>query len=261
MKNEQDFEVREVSLKGKVSEAEWQARCDLAACYRLCHEFGVVDRINTHISARVPGSEGDFLLNPVGLLFDEVTASSLVRIDRDGNKVDPDHPYDVNPAGYVIHSAVLNVRSDITCVIHHHSLAGIAVAGLKEGLLPVSQHALQFYDRVAYHDYDGFPTQGSEECERMALNLGNRRTMFLRNHGVIVGGRSVGEAFCVMDDLEKACQAQLMMQATGRELHLPSPEVCELTAQQFENIGRPRGETEWPAMKRMLDRKGIVYAV
>lgn len=261
MKSEQDFEIRGVSLKGKVSEAEWQARCDLAACYRLCHEFGVVDRINTHVSARVPGSEGDFLLNPVGLLFDEVTASSLVRIDRDGNKVDPGHPYDVNPAGFVIHSAVLNVRSDITCVIHHHSLAGIAVAGLKEGLLPVSQHALQFYDRVAYHDYDGFPTQGSEECERMALNLGNRRTMFLRNHGVIVGGRSVGEAFCVMDDLEKACQAQLMMQATGRELHLPSPEVCELTAQQFENIGRPRGETEWPAMKRMLDRKGIVYAV
>ncbi|MDA0367397.1 MAG: class II aldolase/adducin family protein [Proteobacteria bacterium] len=256
-----DFDVHDVDLRGKVSDAEWQVRCDLAACYRLCDEFGIVDRINTHISARVPDSGGDFLLNPVGLLFDEVTASSLVRIDRDGNKTDPDHPYDVNPAGYVIHSAVLNVRSDIMCVIHHHSLAGIAVAGLKEGLLPVSQHALQFYDRIAYHDYEGFPTQDNEECARMARNLGNHRTMFLRNHGVVVGGRSVGEAFCVMDDLEKACEAQLMMQATGRELHLPSPEMCERTAQQFENIGRPRGETEWPAMKRLLDRQGMIYAV
>ena len=115
-----DFEIHDIDLKGKVSDAEWQVRCDLAACYRLCNEFGIVDRINTHISARVPNSDGDFLLNPVGLLFDEVTASSLVRIDRDGNKTDPDHPYDVNQAGYVIHAAVLNVRSDITCVIHHH---------------------------------------------------------------------------------------------------------------------------------------------
>jgi len=255
------FEVCDIDLKGKVSEAEWQVRCDLAACYRLCHEIGIVDRINTHISARVPDSDGDFLLNPVGLLFDEVTASSLVRIDRDGNKVDSDHPYDVNPAGYVIHAAVLNVRADIAAVVHHHSKAGIAIAGLKDGLLPVSQHALQFYNRIGYHDYEGFPTQNSEECDRMAVNLGNHRTMFLRNHGVLVGGRTVGEAFCVMDDLEKACEAQLAMQATGQELHLPGPEMCELTAQQFENIGRPRGETEWPAMKRMLDRKGIVYAV
>ncbi|MEK9945577.1 MAG: class II aldolase/adducin family protein [Alphaproteobacteria bacterium] len=261
MTTEDDFYVQDVDLKGKVSDAEWQVRCDLAACYRLCHEFGIVDRINTHISARVPDSDGDFLLNPVGLLFDEVTASSLVRIDRDGNKADPDHPYDVNPAGYVIHAAVLNVRSDITCVIHHHSIPGIAIAGLKEGLLPVSQHALQFYNRVAYHDYEGFPTQDDDECERLALSLGNHRTMFLRNHGVIVGGRTVGEAFCVMDDLEKACEAQLMMQATGQPLHLPTPETAEKTAQQFENIGRPRGETEWPAMKRALERQGIVYDV
>jgi ribulose-5-phosphate 4-epimerase/fuculose-1-phosphate aldolase len=256
------FEVRNFSLEGKVSEAEWEVRCDLAACYRLMHHQGMTDRINTHISARVPGGEGHFLLNPVGLLFDEVTASNLVKIDRAGKPVDADNPYDVNPAGYVIHAAVLQARADVQCVIHHHTPAGVAVSALAEGLLPVSQHSLQFYNRIGYYDYDGFATQSADgEKAKIARGLGNHRAMMMRNHGVVVAGGSVGEAFCTMDDLEQACRSQLLAQGTGRPLHLPPPEVCEKTAQQFANIGRPRGETEWPAMRRMLDRMGVRYAI
>lgn len=259
---EHGVEIRNFSLKGKVSPEEWAVRCDLAACYRLMHLQGMTDRINTHISARVPGSNGDFLLNPVGLLFDEVTASNLVRIDRAGRKQDPDNPYDVNPAGFVIHSAVLRSRGDVQCVIHHHTPAGVAISALAEGLLPVSQHSLQFYNRVGYYNYDGFATQSpDEECAKIARGLGNHKAMFLRNHGVVVAGRSVGETFTTMDDLEQACRSQLLVLGTGRPLHLPPPDVCEKTAQQFANFGRPRGETEWPAMRRLLDRQGVPYAI
>ncbi len=251
------LKVESFSVRETVLPEEWEVRVALAAAYRLCHHFGVTDRINQHISARVPGTDGHFLLNPVGLLFDEVTASNLVKIDREGKKVD-DNPYDVNPAGYIIHSAVLDARPDVNCVLHHHTLASIAVSALEEGLIPISQHSMQFYKRVGYHDYEGFALD-QDERSRLAASLGPHKVMFLRNHGILVAGRTVGEAFTVMDDLEKSCKAQLMAQATGKTIHLPPTEVCESTAQQFETQGRPRGELEFGAMTRLLDRLGVPY--
>ena len=251
------LKVESFSVRETVSPEEWEVRVDLAAAYRLCHHDGVTDRINQHISARVPGTDGHFLLNPIGLLFDEVTASNLVKIDREGNKVD-NNPYDVNPAGYIIHSAVLDARPDVNCVLHHHTLASIAVSALEEGVIPISQHSMQFYNRVGYHDYEGFALD-KDERSRLAASLGPHRVMFLRNHGILVAGRTVAEAYIVMDDLEKSCKAQLMAQATGKKIHLPPSEVCEFTARQFETQGRPRGELEYEAMMRMLDREGVAY--
>jgi len=254
-----DRVLTDYSLRGKVSPEEWQARVDLAACYHLCNEFGVIDRINTHISMRVPGEPEHYLLNPLGLLFDEITASSLVKVDLKGNKVG-DGPYDANPAGIFIHGSILAARSDLNCVLHHHTNAGIAVGAMEDGLMPISQHAILFYNRIGYMDYPGI---GLDEEERrgMARALGNHSILFLRNHGMLVCGRTVGEAFVTMDDIEKACQTQLAVLATGRPLRLPPPEVCEDTAQKYANTGRfGGGEAEWRSMVRILDRKGVAYA-
>lgn len=247
------------SLRRRVSPEEWQVRVDLAACYRLSHHAGITDRINTHISARVPDSDGHFLLNPLGLLFDEITASNLVKIDRDGNKVG-DSAFEVNEAGYVIHSAVLHARADVNCALHHHSAAGIAVSALKEGLLPLSQASQQFYRRIGYHDYEGIALD-EDERERLGANLGPHKAMLLRNHGVLVAGASVGEAYLLMDDLEASCKAQLLAQATGDEIHLPPHDVSEYTAGQFERPREWRVKLEWEAQLRLLDRLGIEYAV
>ncbi len=246
------------SIRDSVSADEWEVRVDLAACYRLCFELGITDRINTHISARVPGSDGDFLLNPLGLLFDEISASNLVKIDREGRKVD-NSPYEVNAAGYIIHSAVLDAREDVNCVLHHHTLASIAVSALEEGLLPLSQHSMQFYNRIGYHGYEGFALD-RDERSRLAANMGSYPAMFLRNHGILVAGATVGEAYIAMDDLEKACKAQLMAQATGKPLSLPPKEVCEHAASMYERPERgPRQALEWETMKRSLDRAGVPY--
>ena len=180
------------SLRDSVTPEEWEVRVDLAACYRLCHQLGITDRINTHISARVPGTDGHFLLNPVGLLFDEIAASNLVKIDREGRKLD-NTPYEVNAAGYIIHSAVLDAREDVNCVLHHHTMAGIAVSALEEGLLPISQHSMQFYNRVGYHDYEGFALDEDERA-RLAANIGAHQVLFLRNHGIIVAAGCVGDS-------------------------------------------------------------------
>lgn len=247
------------SLRARVSPGEWQVRVDLAACYRLCHHAGITDRINTHISARVPGEDGYFLLNPLGLLFDEVTASNLMKIDMDGNKVG-ESAYEVNRAGYVIHSAVLIARADVNCALHHHSAAGIAVSALKEGLLPMSQHAQQFYNRIGYHDYEGIALE-EEERERLGANLGRHSAMLLRNHGVLTAADSVAEAYLLMDGLEAACKSQLLAQAAGGEIHLPPPDVCEYTASQLDRPNEWRLKLEWDAQLRMLDRLGVEYAV
>lgn len=246
------------SLRGLVSPEEWQVRLDLAACYRLCYHAGITDRINTHISARVPDGGGDFLLNPLGLMFEEITASNLVKIDREGNKLG-EGEFEVNWAGYIIHSAVLNARLEINCVLHTHTAAGIAVSALKEGLLPISQPSQQFYNRIGYHDYEGFALE-EDERERLAANLGSNKAILLRNHGVLVAAESIAEAYFVMDDLESSCKAQLMAQAAG-EIHLPSPEVSEHTAKQWERPREWRTKLEWDAQLRLLDRLGDEYAV
>ncbi|MDH3375565.1 MAG: class II aldolase/adducin family protein [Gammaproteobacteria bacterium] len=241
-----------------ISDAEHAIRIDLAAAYRLLAKFGMTDLIYTHISARVPGTHEQFLINPYGWLFDEITASSLVKIDLDGNILDGPKN-DVNRAGFVIHSAVHAARSDVECVVHTHTKAGMAVAACRTGLLPVNQISMQFYNRVAYHDYEGISLE-LDERERLVADLGGHDVMILRNHGLLTAGRSVASAFSLMFYLNRACEIQLAAQAMG-ELVLPSDEVCEHAAQQFahscsETIGNER---EWSALLRILDRDDAGY--
>lgn len=239
----------------RFSEVEWKTRLDLAACYRLVHRFGMTDLIYNHITARIPEVDHEYLINPYGLHYSEITASSLVRIDLDGNILD-DTPYEINPAGYVIHSAVHGGRPDLQCVIHTHSRASTVVSALEEGLIPIAQGGFQFYNRVAYHDYEGFAVD-EDERRSLVADLGNRSVMILRNHGVLTCGRSISEAFRLTYYLEQACRLQVDMMATGGRLHLPSPEVMEHTAQQWAggvgNIGTTEGR-EWPALLRLLDK-------
>ncbi|MFQ5786120.1 MAG: class II aldolase/adducin family protein [Alphaproteobacteria bacterium] len=235
---------------------EREIRVQLAACYRLLHRYAMTDLIYTHVSARLPGREGHFLLNPYGLMFDEITASNLIEVDGEGNAVgDDDWP--VNPAGFVIHSAVLDGRKDVNCVLHTHTRAGIAVSTLECGLLPISQHALQFYNRIAYHDYEGIACD-LDERRRLVADLGDCNAMVLRNHGLLTVGRSVGEAFLLMFNLEQACKIQIDAQATGSLVAMPSEEVCEHTARQFDagaNVEKPA----WRALLRQLDRDDPSY--
>jgi ribulose-5-phosphate 4-epimerase/fuculose-1-phosphate aldolase len=239
-------------IRARVSPAEWQARVDLAACYRLVAHSGWTDLVFTHISARVPGPEEHFLLNPFGHLFDEVTASSLVKIDLDGRKVE-DSPHDIHPAGFVIHSAVHGARPDVTCVIHTHTVAGMAVSALDCGLLPLTQHAQLFHGRVAYHDFEGLAND-VDERQRLVRDLGDKPVMILRNHGLLVTGRTVPEAFSLLHHLEKACAAQLAAMATGAKLTVPPEAVSAKTARQATANDSPIGKKEWPGLMRMLDR-------
>ncbi len=238
----------------------WKARVDLAACYQIFDQNGWTDGINTHLSVRVPGTEGHFLLKPDRLLFNKVTASSLIELDQDGQRIDPDDD-PVNPAGSIIHSAVLAARDDVACVLHHHTDAGIAVSSLEDGLLPMSQHALQFYNRVGYHEYEGVALDEAEK-EGLKRDLGPHNVLMLRNHGVLVAAKSVGTAYAMCDNLEVACRSQLLAMQTGAKIHLPTPEVCEHTAKQFEGFPTSRNDTmEWFAMLEWLDDLGVEFAV
>jgi ribulose-5-phosphate 4-epimerase/fuculose-1-phosphate aldolase len=248
------------SRRARYDAAEWERRVELAACYRLVAHFGLTDLIYNHITARVPGGEHHYLINPYGLMYDEVTASNLIKIDLEG-KILEDTQYEINPAGYVIHSAIHGARPDVVCVIHTHSRAGTAIAALEEGLVPINQGGFQFYNRVAYHDYEGFALD-LEERKRLVTNLGDKRAMILRNHGLLTAGRSVAEAFRLLYYLEQACQARLDALQTGRPIRLPPAEVREHTAQQWESGAAGIGTTtlrEWPALLRMLDRKDPSY--
>ncbi len=233
-----------------------QIRADLAACYRLLHRFGMTDLIFTHVSARLPGADGHFLLNPFGLMFDEITASSLVEVDADGSVVGTGE-WGVNSAGYVIHSAFLKGRADVNCVVHTHTRAGVAVSTLECGLLPISQNALRFYDRIAYHDYEGIACD-LDERERLVADLGDKNAMILRNHGLLTMGASVAEAFTHMYDLEMSCKIQMDALASGARLAEPSEAVCENTARQFEEGGSGSG-LAWQALLRQLDREDPSY--
>ena len=235
---------------------EGRIRSDLAACYRLMHKFAMTDLIFTHVSARLPGSDGHFLLNPYGLMFNEITASSLVEVDARG-KVVGDSPWGVNWAGYVIHSAILAGRPDVNCVLHTHTRAGVAVSALECGLLSISQHAMEFHNRMAYHDYEGI-ADDLDECARLQADLGDHNAMILRNHGLLTTAASVGGAFLRMFNLEQACRIQLDAQAAGTPLSQPSETVCETTARCFENSteNRPLG---WRALLRGLDNEGADF--
>lgn len=223
-----------MSKPHNTSDVEWQARCELAALYRMVAHFRMTDLIDTHITLRIPGPEHHFLINQYGVIFDRMRASDLVRIDQHGNVVDQANgERRVNAAGFVIHSAIHMARPDMHCVIHTHTAAGIAVSAQEHGLLPISQHALKFYGKLAYHQYEGIALS-LDERERLIADLGTHKAMILRNHGLLAGGASVAEAFHEIHFLERACQAQVQALAGGSKLIYPSEEVCRHTAAQFQ---------------------------
>ena len=242
------------SLSG-VSEEEWKVRLDLAALYRVVAHFRMTDLIYTHISARVPGPEHHFLINQYGRMFHEMRASDLVKIDLHGNVVDDGNQSSrrVNAAGFTIHSAIHMARQDLMCVIHTHTAAGMAVAAQKQGLLPISQHALKFYGKLAYHGYEGIALD-IDERERLVADLGQHSSMILANHGLLCAGRTIPEAFNNIYYLERACQAQVAALSGGCELNIPPKEVCEHTAQQFVGEGNPdKHDFMWESCLRLIE--------
>jgi ribulose-5-phosphate 4-epimerase/fuculose-1-phosphate aldolase len=245
-------------VREQVSKEEWETRVNLAACYRLMAEFGMVEMVANHISARVPGTENEFLINPYGMLYEEMTASSMIRIDIDGNVLFNATDYGMNQAGYVIHSAVHKARHDVDCIIHTHTLAGMAVSAMKCGILPVAQSSMRFAD-IAWHDYEGIALR-LDERERLVKNLGSREAMVLRNHGLLTVGPSIPECFNNMFRLERACQLQVMALSCNTELQFPPEEVLKYTHHQMNpNVRRRFGLLEWPALLRKLDRKDPSY--
>src|SRR6516225_244080 len=235
---------------------EWKVRVDLAACYRLIAHFGWDDLVLTHNSARVPGTTDQMLINPSGLMFDEITASNLLKVDMDGNLIEPSEYEPIN-AGVVIHGAIYLGRPDVQCVVHTHTEADIAVGALEEGPLPLSQWAMRFYNRLGYHDYEGVSLD-MDERERLQQSIANHSVLVLRNHGLLATGRNVAEAFSLTYHFERSAEAQLKIQAAvaaGAKMVIPSPDTCERQAAQFAgNMPRLQGQREWPALLRMLDR-------
>jgi ribulose-5-phosphate 4-epimerase/fuculose-1-phosphate aldolase len=242
------------SMKDKVSAEEWRARVDLAAAYRLVAAFRWDDLVFTHISARVPGTDDQFLINPYGLMFDEITASSLVRIDLAGNKLD-DSPFPVNPAGFTIHGAVHEARHDAQCVLHVHSLNGVAVSAQRGGVLPISQHAIFVLASLAYHDYEGVALHADEK-PRLVRDLGDANFLMLRNHGLLTLGSSVAEAFVAMYFFETVCTIQVRAQAGGGELIPVNPAIIAGAQAQSRAVtkGMGAGALNWPGLLRKLDR-------
>lgn len=238
-----------------ISPEEWQARVDLAAAYRLVAHFGWDDLIFTHLSARVPGEGHHFLINPYGLMFHEITASSLVKVDSDGNIVS-DNGYRINPAGFTIHSAIHMAREDAGSVMHLHNHAGTAVSAQKEGLLPITQTAMLVYPRIAYHDYEGVALD-LDERERLVRDLGDKDIMILRNHGTLTLGKSVAEAFTLMYFLENACEKQIRAQAGGA-LNFPSQQAIDTTHKQSAMLPRV-APLVWPGLIRLLENKDPGY--
>jgi ribulose-5-phosphate 4-epimerase/fuculose-1-phosphate aldolase len=243
------------SLKGKVSEEEWAVRVDLAAAYRLVSRYGWEDLVFTHISARVPGTEDQFLINPYGLFFDEITASSLVKIDQQGRKLE-DTPFNVNAAGFIIHSAIHGARHDAKCVLHTHTPNGVAVSTQRAGLLPISQHSLFVLNSVGYHDFEG-PALDEDEKPRLVADLGDNRCLILRNHGLLTVGETVADAFVNMYYLEASCQIQVRALSGGGELINVPKDVMDkgyanAAANQRKNGGQ--GALVWPGLLRRLDR-------
>ncbi|MGB3290466.1 MAG: class II aldolase/adducin family protein [Burkholderiaceae bacterium] len=250
------------SMQSKCSPEEWQARVDLAACYRLVELYGMADMIANHISMRVPGKEEAFLINPYGMLYEEITASSLLKIDLEGNILSsPDFgelKYGVNRAGYVIHSAIHEARPDVACIIHTHSWASMAVSALECGLLPITQTAMRFL-KIGYHDYVGVVLKDDEKAS-LVRDLGQGEALILRNHGALVAGRSVGEAFNWMHRLELACRSQVAAMSCNTPLRAVEPKVLEETWNNYQpGTRRPYGVMEWPALLRKLDRLDPSY--
>jgi ribulose-5-phosphate 4-epimerase/fuculose-1-phosphate aldolase len=244
------------SVQDEVSREEWQARVDLAACYRLVDYYGMTDLIYNHITLRIPGTEY-MLINLYGMTYKEITASSLAKIDVEGNIIwKPDTDYGINVAGYVIHGAIHKARPEVTSVIHTHSRAGMAVSSMKCGLLPLNQTSIRFHGHIGYHDYEG-PALNTDERESLVRDLGEHDAMILRSHGLLTCGPTVQQAFNTMYQLEMSCQAQVDAMAARTDLILPSEDVLARTAHLYRpGTRRPYGVLEWPAMIRLLEAEG-----
>ena len=250
------------SLKHLVSEDEWRLRVNLAACYRLVAMYGWSDLIFTHISAKLPesvsGKDHHFLINPYGLMFDEITASSLLKIDLQGNQINPS-PFYVNHAGFAIHSTIHEARPDVECVLHTHTRAGVAVSAQKEGLLPISQQASLLLDSLAYHDYEGLAVY-DDERGRLRADLGDRKYLILRNHGLLTVGRSIPDAFLSMYFLEMSCQIQISAQAGGNVLPVPQKVLDGVSAAvRVQEAKGSAADLTWPALLRRVDRLNPGY--
>jgi ribulose-5-phosphate 4-epimerase/fuculose-1-phosphate aldolase len=255
------LEANVATRPSHISAEEWAVRVDLAACYRLIAHFGWDDLILTHNSARVPGTTDQILINPMGLMFNEITASNLLKVDLDGNLIEPSE-YEPIYAGIVIHGAIYLSRPDVQCVIHTHTEADIAVGALEEGLLPLSQWAMRFYNRLGYHDYEGVSLD-LDERERLQQSIGDNPVLVLRNHGLLATGRNVAEAFSSTYHFERSAEAQLKIMAAvaaGARMVVPSPDTCERQAALFTgNEPRLQGQREWPALLRLCDRLDPSY--
>ncbi|HTX05597.1 MAG TPA: class II aldolase/adducin family protein [Steroidobacteraceae bacterium] len=249
---------RTASVRQQVSAAEWAMRVDLAAAYRLVALYGWDDLVFTHVSARVPAPEHHFLINPYGMLFEEITASSLVKVDLDGRKV-MDSPYEINPAGFTIHSCIHAAREDVACVMHIHSLNGVAVAAQKQGLLPLSQQSLFVLSSLAYHDYEGVALNPAEQ-PRLIADLGNKSYLMLRNHGLLTAGASPADAFLYMYIFEAACAIQVRAQSGGQELiRIPETILAGIRAAAREVTRGLGSSLAWPGLLRKLDRSSPGY--
>lgn len=250
------------TLKQKMSEAEWQMRVDLAACYRLVDLYGWSDLLATHLSARVPDADDQFLINPFGLMFDEMKASDLIKVEEDGTELS-ESEYNINPAGFVIHSAVHMARPEVACVMHTHTAAGVSVATQEDGLLPLTQQALAVMAQSGYHDYEGIAFDLAER-ERLASDLGDNKVLFLRNHGLLTVGNTVAEAFMWMYRAERACRFQLAFQQAGVKAAQIPAETVDVTIKRNREANapggyRPIGVNEWPALMRKLNRENPGY--
>ena len=251
--------IRTGTVRSQVSPEEWQSRVDLAAAYRLVAHYHWDDLVFTHISVRIPGPEHHFLINPYGLRFDELVSSSLVKIDAEGNIVDKGHPFTVNKAGFIIHSALHMAREDAVCVWHMHTTAGMAVSGQADGLLPVHMYSHAFFERLGYHEFEG-PAMRLDERKRLVKSLGKEHAMILRNHGLLSVGSTIPEAFIRFWRLNRACEVQLAAQVA--KLKLPSKKVCEASYQmnqEFLTDQAPLGELEFQALVRKIDRQDATY--
>lgn len=244
----------------EISEAEWQVRRNLAACYRLFVKYGWTDLIFTHLSARVPGQDNQYLINPYGLLFDEITASSLIKVDFDGHVISGDYPY--NNAGHAIHSAVLKARPDINVALHSHTRAGMAVSCMEEGLLPLSQQAGEVLPLVCYHEYGVADENNPQECQKLGEDMADKWLMIMHNHGLLSVGRTVAEAFYYLYTLENACKVQVDVMASGATMKLPDAEVFRELASHTTPAAEGPGDyttRSWDALIRMLDAQDPSY--
>ena len=242
--------------KNNFSQEEWLNRVNLAACYHLADYFQMSDIIWNHITSKTSNEKETFLINSFGLRYDEITASNLVEVTPEGKVINSDSP--INDTGYIIHGAIHRARKDIACVMHTHSRAGLAVSCFEDGLRPMIQDAAIFYNRVSYHDWEGMSTE-SEECERLSKSLGKNNVMILRNHGLLTCGTTIAEAFMLMYYLDRACKNQIDTMSTGMKLNVPSDNIMEFAAGQYDDPRFKLGKHEWPALLRLLDDNKSIY--